>query len=90
MSCVRAPVRRPGSTEDVGDLDRGAHGSAVGRYLCQLEQAELIERTRNCADRPGRHLDIEGGVVEFCVPEQESCELNKASLRFSQLFCPHL
>ena len=29
------PVCGPGSAEDVGDLDRGAHGSAVGRDLCR-------------------------------------------------------
>ncbi|MBB5535706.1 hypothetical protein GGD55_002410 [Rhizobium giardinii] len=71
MFCMRAPVRRAGSTEDVGDLDRGTQGSTVGEGLFRLEQAELVERTRNCADRPGRHLGVEGGVVEFCVPEQD-------------------
>lgn len=71
MPCMRAPVRRPGSTEDVGDLDRGTQGSTVGEGFFRLEQAELVERTRNRADRLGRHLGVEGGVVEFCVPEQD-------------------
>ncbi len=63
MSCMRAPVRRPGSTEDVGDLDRGTQGSTVGGGFSRLEQAELVEWTRNRADRPGRHLGVEGGAV---------------------------
>ena len=34
VPCMGGPVGGPGSTEDVGDLDRGAHGSAVGRSSC--------------------------------------------------------
>ena len=68
---MRAPVRRPGSTEDVGDLDRGTQGSTVGGGFFRLEQAGLVKRTRNRADRLGRHLGVEGGVIELCVPEQD-------------------
>ncbi len=64
-------VGRPGSTEDVGDLDRGAHCSAVGRDLCLLEQAELVERARDRAHRAGRDLGVEGRVVELGVPKQD-------------------
>ncbi len=71
MSCMRAPVRRPGSAKDVGDLDRGAHGLAVGRYLCRLEQAELVERACHCSHRAGRDLGIESGAVQLGVPEQD-------------------
>ena len=71
MPGMGGPVGGPGSAEDVGDLDRGAHGSAVGRDLFRLEQAELVERARDRADRPGRDLGVEGGVVELGVPEQD-------------------
>ena len=63
VPCMGGPVGGAGSAEDVGDLDRGAHGSAVGRDLSRLEQAELVERARHRAHRPGRDLGVEGGVV---------------------------
>ena len=71
MTCMGGPVCGPGSTEDVGDLDRGAHGSAVGRDFFRLEQAELVERARDRAHRPGRDLGVEGGAVQLGVPEQD-------------------
>jgi hypothetical protein len=69
-----APIGRPGRKEDVGD--RGAHGSAVGRDLCRPERPELVERARDRADRLGRHLGVEGGIVELCVPEQDRDDPN--------------
>jgi hypothetical protein len=65
VTCMGGPESGSGSTEDVGDLDRGAHGSDVGR----LEQAELVERARHGTHRPGRHLRVKGGVVELGMPE---------------------
>ena len=41
--CMGGAVREACEAEDIGDLDRGAHGSAVGRDLSCLEQAELVE-----------------------------------------------
>jgi hypothetical protein len=52
------PIGAAGSTEDIGDLDRDAHGSAVGRDLSRLEQAELVERAPHGTHRPGRHLGV--------------------------------
>jgi hypothetical protein len=37
VTCMGGLVSGSGSTEDVGDLDRGAHGSDVGRDLSRLE-----------------------------------------------------
>lgn len=71
VSGMGGPVGGPGSTEDVGDLDRGAHGSAVGGDLFPLEQAELVERARHGAHRTGRDLGVEGGVVQLGVSEQD-------------------
>lgn len=71
VPCMYGPVGGAGSAEDVGDLDRGAHGSAVGRDLCLLEQPELVERARDGAHRPGRDLGVEGGVVELRMSEQD-------------------
>ncbi|PWK65257.1 hypothetical protein C8K44_1171, partial [Aminobacter sp. AP02] len=39
-------AQMPGSTKDVGDLNGGAHASAIGRDLRRLEQAELVEWAR--------------------------------------------
>jgi hypothetical protein len=64
MPCMGGPVGGPGSAEDVGDLDRGAHGSAVGRdHLSRLEQAELVERARHRSHRAGCDLGVEGGAI---------------------------
>ena len=42
-----------------------------GETLSRLEQAELVERARDRAHRPGRDLGVEGGVVQLGVPEQD-------------------
>jgi hypothetical protein len=62
VSCMVGPVGGPCSAEDVGDLDRGAHGSAAAKF---------VERARDGANRPGRVLGVKGGVVELGVPEQD-------------------
>ncbi len=36
-----------------------------------LNSAELVERARHGAHRPGRDLGVEGGVVQLGVPEQD-------------------
>ena len=41
VTCLGGPVSRPGCAEDVGDLDRGTHGSAVGRDSAGLNRPSL-------------------------------------------------
>jgi len=65
------PVGGSCSAEDVGDLDRGLHGSAAGRDLCRPEQSELVERARDRTHRPGRDLRIKRSIVELGMPEQD-------------------
>jgi len=64
------PIGRAGSAEDIGDLERGAHASAVGCDLSHLEYAELVERTDHGAYRAGRDLGVVGGVVQLRVSER--------------------
>jgi hypothetical protein len=44
-----------------GGSDEGRDDAAAA--LARLEQAELVERARDRAHRPGRDLGVEGGVV---------------------------
>src|SRR5690606_3092301 len=45
-------------------------GSAGRRRLCRHEQAEPVERTGYGPYRAGRHLGVEGGVLQLGVAEQ--------------------
>src|ERR1019366_7037666 len=45
--------------------------SAGGRDLSGAELAELVERACHGADRSGRDLGVEGGIVQLRVPEQD-------------------
>lgn len=69
VSGMDGPIGRPGSAEDVGDLE-GGHTSAVGRFLCRQKQAELVERTGHGAHRAGCDPRIERGVLQLGMPEQ--------------------
>lgn len=48
-----APIGSTGGTEDIGDLDGGAHRSGVGWCLCRNEDAQPIERTGDGPHRAG-------------------------------------
>src|SRR5439155_21754369 len=49
-------IRRPCGTEDVGDLDRGAHQTSTVGLLSAGGQRQPVEWTDHRAHRPGRHL----------------------------------
>lgn len=49
------PIGGPGCAEDIGDLDRGAHGSA-GWRLALHQRHQAVERSSDSVDRPGRDL----------------------------------
>lgn len=63
------PIGRPGNTEDIGDLDRGTHGSVVGR-LAFHKCHQPVERPSDRVDRPGRNLGIERGRLQLAMSEQ--------------------
>lgn len=69
VTCMGGPIGRAGSTEDIGDLDRGAHGS-TGRRLAFHQRHQPIERPCDRMDRPRRDLDVERSRIEFAVTKQ--------------------
>ena len=70
VPCMGGPIRRPFCVEDVGDLDRGAHGSA-GRRLALHQRHQAVERPGDSVDRPGRDLGVERGRLKLAVAEQD-------------------
>lgn len=69
MSFVGYPVSWPGGTEDIGDLGRGAHGSAVGRFAFH-QRHKPVEGPGNCVNGPGGDLRIERGRLQLAMSEQ--------------------
>ena len=63
-------IGRTGSPEDIGDLNGGAHRSAVGR-LAFHQRHQSIKRAGDRVDRSGGHLGVERGRLELAVPEQD-------------------
>ena len=51
MPCMGDPISRAGGTEDVGDLERGPHGSA-GRRLAFHQCHQAVEWSGDRVDRP--------------------------------------
>ena len=65
------PISRPGSTEDVGNLERGAHRLSAARHLViRCRQGQSVERADNCPHRLRCHLGVEGRGVELGMAEQ--------------------
>ena len=64
------PVGRPGSAEDVGDLQRGSNAESAGCALSFHQQREALQRPGDGADRLGRDPGVERGGVELGVSEQ--------------------
>lgn len=71
MSGMGGPVGSAGSTDDVGDLKRGGHASAIGCVVSDCEDTELVERTDDSTHCKCRDLGKEGGVLQLGMPEQD-------------------
>ena len=57
------------SSEDIGDLDRGAQAASAAGILAFHQQRQMLERTGHRADRLGRNTRIERGRIELgCAP----------------------
>jgi hypothetical protein len=70
MPCMGGPVSRSCCTEDVGDLDRGAH--ALLRGCLALHQChQSVERSRDSVDRPGRDFCVERGGLQLAVAKKD-------------------
>ena len=69
VSPMSFPIGRPGSTEYIGDLDRGAHGSAVGRFAFH-QRHQPVEGPCDRVNSPGGDLGIERGRLQLAMSEQ--------------------
>src|SRR5690606_19455447 len=69
MSRMDFPIVRPCSTEDIGDLHRGTHGSAVWR-LAFHQSHQSIKRSRDRVNGSGGDLRIESRRLQLAMPEQ--------------------
>jgi hypothetical protein len=58
------------SSEDIGDLDRGAQAALAAGILAFHQQRQTLERTCHRADRLGRHTRIERGRIKLAMPQQ--------------------
>ena len=58
------------SSEDIGDLDRGAQAASAAGILAFHQQRQMLERTGHRADRLGRNARIERGRIKLAVPQQ--------------------
>ena len=58
------------SSEDIGDLDRGAQAASAAGILAFHQQRQMLERTGHRADRLGRNTRIERGRIKLAVPQQ--------------------
>ena len=58
------------SSEDIGDLDRGAQVASAAGILAFHQQRQTLERTGHRADRLGRNTRIECGGIELGMPQQ--------------------
>ena len=69
VSGMGSAIGRPGRSEDIGDLDGGAHRSALWR-LALHKRHQAIKRASDRVDRSGGHLGVERGRLELAVSEQ--------------------
>ncbi len=71
MAGLNGAIAGSFSSEDIGDLERGAQmGSAAG-ILVLHQQCQMLERTGHRADRFGRDARVECGRIELAVPQQD-------------------
>jgi hypothetical protein len=64
-------IAGPFSSEDVGDLDRGAQAASAAWILALHQQRQTLERTGHRADRLGGNARIECGRIKLAVPQQD-------------------
>jgi len=71
MAGLNGAIAGSFSSEDIGDLERGAQvGSAAG-ILALHQHRQMLERTGHRADRFGRNARVECGGIELAVPQQD-------------------
>ena len=70
MPGMGSAIGRTGSPEDIGNLDGGARGSGVVRFLRRNEDAQTVKRTGHGPHRARCHLGVEGSVLQLGVTEQ--------------------
>jgi hypothetical protein len=58
------------SSEDIGDLDRGAQAALAAGILALHQHRQTLQRTGHRADRLGRDTRIERGRIKLAVAEQ--------------------
>src|SRR6202049_4089260 len=59
------------SSENVGDLERGAQNGSAARILALYQHRQTLERTGHRADRFGGNARVESGRIELAVPQQD-------------------
>ena len=64
-------IAGPFSSEDIGDLERGAQAGSVAGLLALHQRRQMLERTGHRADRLGRDARVERGRIELAVPQQD-------------------
>jgi hypothetical protein len=71
MAGLNGAIAGSFSSEDIGDLERGAQvGSAAGTLVLH-QQRQMLEGTGHRADRLGRDARVECGRIELAVPQQD-------------------
>ena len=59
------------SSQDIGDLERGAQAASAVGILAPHQRHQVLERTGHRADRFGRDARVERGRIEPAVPQQD-------------------
>jgi hypothetical protein len=59
------------SSEDIGDLERGAQAASTAGILAPHQRRQMLERTGHRADRFGRDTRVERGRIQLAVPQQD-------------------
>jgi len=65
---LNGAIAGPFSSEDIGDLKRGAQAGSVAVFLALHKHRQMFERTGHRADRLGRNASVERGRIELAVP----------------------
>ena len=68
MTGLNGAIAGSFSSEDIGDLKRGAQAGSVAVLLALHQRRQMFERTGHRADRLGGNTSIERGRIEPAVP----------------------